>query len=247
MTDRFFVPEPIPAEQTQVVLHDQEAHHLARVLRAQVGQKVVLIDGSGWEFVGRVVHIARRRVVVQILQRRQVDRELPREVVFAVALPKHARQQPIVEALVQLGISRLVPLECLRSVARVDDKTLGRLQRWVQEATKQCGRTRLMKVAPAQSWSAVASDLNRSADRHRLGLFVHPGAEQSLWGLLQGQNPQQWESIWAAVGPEGGFSEQEYQLALQHGWQVVHLGPRTLRVETAVAVVAGTVSLWLQG
>ena len=77
-----------------------------------------------------------------------VDRELPREIVVGVALPKADRQRWLIEKLVELGVARVVPLQTQRSVVHPDQRSLAKLHRTVVEASKQCGRNRLMEVAP---------------------------------------------------------------------------------------------------
>src|SRR5262245_59708870 len=140
MTQRYFVEPCIDGN--QVTLSGAEAHHLIRVMRCRTDDEVTLFDGSGAEFLARVVHVGRADAELAVLARHEVDRELPLRVTLAVALPKGYRQRWLVEKLVELGASRLVPLETTRGVAQPDEKALVRLRRSVIEACKQCGRNR---------------------------------------------------------------------------------------------------------
>ncbi len=243
---RFFVPERIAPDQHQVDLQGPEAHHLARVLRAAPGDQVLLLDGSGWEYLARVLAVDRRRVELEILSREQVDRELPVPVILATALPKAPRQQAMIESLVQLGVSLLVPLESARAVVRPEPKSLQRLRRWVQEATKQCGRTRLAQVAPACKFSQWVQQPAPSGPGSELRLLASPGQSVPLGDVLRQHLPGRISQVRLCVGPEGGFTAQELELACGHGWQLVHLGRRVLRIETAACLLAGAVSLWLE-
>src|SRR5690606_32869891 len=101
----------------QVTLDGSEAHHLLHVLRAAPGMSVTLFDGSGAEFEAEVAACKRSTIELRILQRREVDRELPYPLVLGVPLPKGDRQRWIVEKAVELGVTRLVPLITERSVA----------------------------------------------------------------------------------------------------------------------------------
>ena len=104
-------------------------------------------------------------------------------------------------------------------------------------AAKQCGRNRLMEVRASLSWREFASD----ADSNALRWMAHPTED-----LRSGTAPlpsRGERDVIVAVGPEGGFSDAEVQLALDSGWQGLHLGPRVLRVETAAVAIAAAVSL----
>src|SRR5690606_38530053 len=114
MSERFFVETPIAAETAQ--LTGPEVQHLAKVMRAKVGDEVTLFDGSGAEFRAQIERLGRSEAELRILERREVDRELPRELTLAVALPKGDRQQFLVEKLTELGATRLVPLVTRRGV-----------------------------------------------------------------------------------------------------------------------------------
>src|SRR5690606_36501653 len=145
MSQRFFVSTPIT--QDTILLGGDEGHHLARVMRAKPGDRIVLFDGGGAEYVACVLSVGRDAVELQVLQRREANRESRRFVVLGVALPKGDRQRFLVEKAVELGVARLVPLETRRGVAQPTASALARLERAVVEASKQCGRNRLMDIA----------------------------------------------------------------------------------------------------
>jgi 16S rRNA (uracil1498-N3)-methyltransferase len=155
MSERFFVPGPIRAD--LVLLTGSEAHHLLHVMRARVGDRVVLFDGTGWEFEAEVVQIARQEARLRICRQSYVDRELPVLLVVGVAMPKGDRQRWLVEKAVELGVGRLVPLIGQRSVVRPGPALLARLRRSVIEASKQCGRNRLMEIGGPMGWSEWVS------------------------------------------------------------------------------------------
>jgi len=233
MSERFFCDVPITGG--QVTLEGPEAHHLVHVMRAKVGDRVVLFDGSDAEFSALVTEIGRAAVVLQICDRQSASREPPRQLILGVAMPKGERQRWLVEKAVELGVAEVVPLITARAVAQSREGTRRRLERTIIEASKQCGRNSLMRLGNAIRIEDYLASERPEADRwiahpcHDLPATVSPTA------LTHGQTP---EVIHVAVGPEGGFTNQEIALAADHGWRVVDLGPRVLRVETAAIAMA---------
>lgn len=232
MSERFFSEKPLLSRQTR--LEGSEAQHAVKVMRVKVRDEIVLFDGSGSEFVGQVMAITSRGLVeIDSLERREVNRELARDVTLAVALPKGDRQQWLVEKLTELGVTRLVPIICRRSVAQPVESALARLQRWVIEASKQCGRNRLMEIAPPAAWTNYLAQPSVA-----LRVIAHPGPYQAAELFTTAA-----AEIIAAVGPEGGWTDEEVDAALAAGWQGMSLGPRILRVETAAIALASLASL----
>ncbi|NLF06742.1 MAG: 16S rRNA (uracil(1498)-N(3))-methyltransferase [Pirellulaceae bacterium] len=230
MSDRYFSDEPISGGQAE--LTGAEAHHLIHVMRAEPGVKVVLFDGGGDEFHAIVDRVGRDNVSLSVVSREQVDRELPLNVSLAVALPKGDRQRWLVEKAVELGVSRLVPVSVSRAVARPNEQTLMRLRRTVVEASKQCGRNRLMQIERPLAWPDFIDKTIGAPNR----LLAHPGLE-TLHPAIDRERAE----CLLAVGPEGGFTEAEVSSALSAGWRGVDLGPRILRVETAAIIMASMV------
>ncbi|MCL4204968.1 MAG: 16S rRNA (uracil(1498)-N(3))-methyltransferase [Pirellulaceae bacterium] len=237
MCRRFFVDRPVVGECAR--LEGSEAEHLIRVLRAKVDDEVVLFDGSGAEFPARVVTIGRSHAELRVLERSWVDRELSPPLVLAVALPKGDRQRWLVEKAVELGVAQLVPLVTKRGVAQPVDRALDRLRRAVVEASKQCGRNRLMEISSPQTLAECFAAAPLGCQRW----LAHPCASaQPLRELLQQVTH---DPLLAAVGPEGGFTDDEIAAAGPE-CQLVTLGPRILRIETVALAVASGVALLRQ-
>ena len=235
MADRYFVESPVTSD--RAVLAGAEAHHLLHVMRAKVGTRVTLFDGSGWEFEAVVQWTGRSEVELAIAGRQEIDREAPIVVTLGVALPKGERQKWLVEKVVELGVARLVPLETERGVAQPVENALERLRRGVIEASKQCGRNRLMEIAEPEAWGEFLAENEKEHCR----LVAHPnGGTRRPW-LLRARRPTLLCRAALAIGPEGGFTDAEVALAIARGWQSVDLGPRILRVETAAVALAAQV------
>ena len=226
MADRYFSETTIQGE--RVTLGGTEAHHLLHVMRAKVGTAIIVFDGCGGEWPAEVAKLGRTEVEFSLGKHQAVERELATEFILAVALPKGDRQRWLVEKAVELGITRIVPLTTTRSTSSAAEAP-AKLARYVIEASKQCGRNRLLEIAKPQAWT----ELIEQGFGSNL-LVAHPG------GRTVGEI--RWDKQAAtllAVGPEGGLTDDEIQLAQQHQWQVVGLGQRILRIETAaLALVA---------
>ena len=234
MSERFFAAEPITSD--CVTLDGPEAHHLLHVMRTTVGQEVTLLDGSGAEFVAAVTACGRASVELQVLERLEVDRELPFALVVGVSLPKGDRQKWLVEKLTELGATELVPLVTERGVAQPTDNALERLERSVIEAVKQCGRNRLMRIAKPLAWDEWVGTVSDNIFPRRL--VAHPtGRTLEKVGLASPQPTV------LAIGPEGGLTDAEIEIAEAAGWWSVALGPRILRMETAAVALAAVVAL----
>jgi 16S rRNA (uracil1498-N3)-methyltransferase len=238
---RFFCAQRITGDQAR--LEGAEAMHLARVLRLGPGEHVVLFDGYGDEFLARVQRVTRSAVDLDLLERRSVSRELPWAVHAGVALPKGERQRWLVEKAVELGVTRLVLIASQRAVVEPLPQVEQRLRRYVIEASKQCGRNRLMQIESVSDLGAFCQQAPVTDRRW----IAHPSPEAAPMAALVTQAttpvPAASQDTWFAVGPEGGWTPQEFEAACQLGWKPVYLGPRILRVETAVCALAVLASL----
>ncbi|MFT7638295.1 MAG: 16S rRNA (uracil1498-N3)-methyltransferase [Pirellulaceae bacterium] len=230
MSERYFASSPIESE--TVELDENESRHLSKVMRRKTGDVISVFDGSGAEFTATVVTISKKSVEISIDARHEVDRELPHSVELAVALPKGDRQRWLIEKCVELGVSRLVPLETSRGVAQPVEKAIARLQRAVIEASKQCRRNRLMVIASPMS----IAEFSETSSDDVVRWIAHPTGE-----LIRDANGQS-GGVHCLIGPEGGFTDEEVATAESSGFQPVSFGGRILRIETAAlyaAVVAG--------
>jgi 16S rRNA (uracil1498-N3)-methyltransferase len=240
MSERFFVAPPITGD--RALLTGDEARHLAAVMRAQPGDEVLLFDGSGQEFTARVETIKRQAVELAIVERRAVSRELKFSLTLAVALPKGDRQKWLVEKATELGVTRLVPLVTERGVAQPVESALQRLRRSVIEASKQCGRNRLLEIG--EPLTATELFAGEAAGKPRL---IADPQGQPLRTYLEAVKiaPAASSAVLVAIGPEGGFAPGELSSASAAGWQAISLGERILRVETAaIAIAAYFAAAW---
>ncbi len=235
MSERFFIEPAITGDRAH--LTGSEVHHLAGVMRAKVGDEITLFDGSGYEFSGRIELLKKDRCELAILEKRKSSREPAIAITAGVALPKGDRQKWLVEKLTELGVAQLVPLLTARGVVQPGEQAAARLRRSVIEASKQCGRNRLLEISPAiatEAWFATVP-------ANEMRLIADPSGEP--FANLQSEIcPMQ--SIHIAIGPEGGFTQAEVAAAQATGWKPVSLGNSILRIETAaIAFAASCIAL----
>lgn len=223
MAERFFCPN-LPRN-GQIKLEGDESRHLSRVLRLGPGDVVEVFDGDGFATRAEVIAVARDRVDLNAVGDPLPDRVAPYRLTLVTAAPKGERFDWLIEKATEMGVERLVPIVTERSVVDPGVAKLDRLRRRIVEASKQCGRNRLMTLDRPLPWSRWL--VERPSAAHRL--IAHPG----------GLPPRAWPkaqvggTIAIAVGPEGGFTEAEVEAARASGWQVVALGATLLRIETA--------------
>ena len=231
MTHRYF--SDVPITPPYATLTGPEATHFARVMRGTVGDEITIFDGNGAEYDAIVSEVSRQHVALAITATHQIDRELSRSLILGVSFPKGDRQKWLVEKSVELGVARLIPLQTERSVVQPKPSALDKFRRWVIEASKQCRRNRLMEIAEPRRWSEFLTIAPSSAHR----FVAHPSGKNALTPLSGSS-----EEVFVAIGPEGGFADGEITEAQQSGWNIISLGPRILRVETAALSLAAVLS-----
>ena len=227
---RFFVDQPIEIGQLEIV--GPTAHHVANVLRGKPGDQIFLFNGQGGEWIANIVETEKRRLRVDVVEMLEVSRELPFRLGLAVAMPKGERQKVLVEKLVEIGVSYLIPFNSKRSVAKSDGKSVERMNRWVIEASKQCGRNTLMTIREP----VTALELFEMAELAKC-FIAHPYGEAIL-ASQAAKELEEDQEVMISVGPEGGFDLAEVERAMQLGWQPIKIAPSILRVETAAATLA---------
>lgn len=241
MTRRRFYAPPIAFsdDRRSVTLSAEETRHLRDVLRLRVGDEAYVFDGEGKEFRGALSNADRSSSVVRIIEEAHpLSPESPLNLTLAVALLKGEKFDVVVQKATELGAGCVVPLITSRADVRIHNpedaqKKQARWQRIALEATKQCGRAKLIKIdAPV----AFAEFVARPAGDKEFCLMFSERGGSSLADAVD--SIEQPSSIKAIVGSEGGWTDEEIQQAGAAQWKIVTLGGRTLRAETAAITVA---------
>ncbi len=230
MSDRFFC-SPLP-EGDFIRLEGTEAHHLARVMRKTVGERVELFDGRGRFALAQIVTLSKKTVDLKILASSETPAPAG-EVILATAVPKGERFRWLVEKAVELGVDRLIPLVTSRSVVKPGEGKREKMEQAIIEACKQCRRNHLMKLDDPQPWTAFWEG-QITQNENRVLLLAHPTGG-SLREVFPSTFPQR---LILLLGPEGGFSEEEVAQAKTAGAKTVGLGTNILRIETAAIALA---------
>jgi 16S rRNA (uracil1498-N3)-methyltransferase len=222
---RFFVETDLTAG-ASVDLPASVAHHAGHVLRLRDGDVVVLFNGRGGEYEGRLAARARR---VEVVRHDPVERESPVAITLVQSWIAIDKMEWVVEKAVELGVSRIVLAPARRSVVQLDGarlaRRLERLRDIAVAACCQCGRNR---VPALEACDDARSALERGGDG-ATGLMLQPDAARSLVDIASSRPG----ALALAIGPEGGFEASELALAARLGYQPARLGTRVLRTETA--------------
>jgi 16S rRNA (uracil1498-N3)-methyltransferase len=208
-------------------LGPEESHHATSVLRLKPGDELELFDGKGGAGRYRIAEAGKKGVAVELLRRTDEDREPRVKVTLAFAPPRPKRTLALIEKATELGAGRFVPLETRRTRTPIPERGIDKLRRRAIEACKQCGRNTIPSFAASMSLEALAA--NERAD-----LRILPDTRGGK-PLKQALAPA--GSVLFAVGPEGGFEDDERTLLRDAGFVPVVLGRSILRVETAALAV----------
>ena len=236
---RFYIAQALAIGQL-VSLPEAVAHHI-QVLRLAQGELVTLFNGEGGEYGATLSEIGKRHVSVEIKTHQPREVELPFGVTLAQALPEASKMDWIIEKAIELGVSGVQPLAAQRCVVRLSaeraEKKMAHWQGIIASASEQSGRNRLAQLAPLQDYKQWITQ----QDMHRR-IILTPRAEQSLADWARHQSPQ---AVTLVIGPEGGLSDAEENLAIQHGALPLAMGPRILRTETAgLSAAAILAAMW---
>lgn len=209
----------------KIMLNVDETRHLRDVLRLKIGEKVQVFDGLGKEFLCEIETIEKKQTILRIIEEilpKSPESDL--DLTLGVAILKGEKFDLIVQKAVELGVTKLTPILTKRCGAKSIRRE--RLERIILEATKQCGRAKLLQIAETEEFSKFIEKANgtKILFSERLG--------KSFSSIKSSKK------IVALIGSEGGWEDSEIELAREKGFQIITLGGRILRAETAVISIA---------
>ncbi len=258
--NRFFVNRELIIKDKIILADKDEIHHLTKVLRTKVGEKVEVSDGNETEYLCKISTIEKEEVELEILEKTQIKRELPVDIDIFQGVPKQGKLEEIVKKSVELGANSITPVFMERSIVSKSEregKKIDRLNGIALSAAKQSKRGIVPVVKMPINFKMALEDLGGKT------LIVFPYENEkskTIKELLRENNihndliikstPQnlsrQIESIGVIIGPEGGFSQEEVRLHVEAGASPVTLGPRILRTETASLSVLSIIAYELE-
>lgn len=216
----------------KVKITGNDAQHISRVLRTEVGKTLTLCDGEGTDFLAKVTECSKECVSLDITSTFPCFAEPGISVTLFQGLPKQGKMDYIIEKCTELGVFRIVPVSTKRSVVKIDDKKseLKKLERWqkiANESVKQCGRGSIPKILNVMSVKE-AIEYSKTLD---LTIAAYEcETENSIKSALKNISPK---SVGIFIGPEGGLDEKEIEMFKTANITTITLGKRILRTETA--------------
>ena len=242
---QFYLPGPWETQKPNI-LPSELVHHL-RVRRIQVGEFFPIFDGKGQIAQAKLLSLGNKSGEAELSEiRLDTHRESPYAITLAQGLAGGDKMDWIVEKAIETGAQVIAPLQCERSVIKLTrssdaERAHKRLLHWegiVQAACEQCDRTVLATVEPVQTFASYLQKPNKA----KLKLLLSPETDKSLHSVLI-NNPAQ--DVILMIGPEGGHSPEEEAQAEATGYQIVSLGARVLRTETAgIVAITAIHSIW---
>ena len=241
---RFFLP-PGAIQADSILFPAETTHQIFRVLRLRAGEQVIVLDGLGWQYRVELTAVNRLQVFGRVLEKAAISSDPPVHLSMYLCLTQREKFEWMLQKCTEVGVSEFTPVLSSRSLvqdAESLDNKLTRWQRIIQEAAEQSSRGRVPILNPPVDFAA-ALETGRLQNDAYLVAWEQEHARR-LTSCLTGLPAK--ARVAMLIGPEGGLSREEVELASQKGWQAVSLGPRILRMETAAVVSAALVIDWFE-
>jgi len=228
MIPRIYHPETLAAGMS-VTLTSSAATHIGKSLRLVENDELRLFNGDGFDYVGCIIRVGRKKTLVLISGRVHPATESPLPITLLQGVCRSARMDILIQKSTELGVHRIVPITCQRSTARIGaDRVAKKTAHWQNiavSACEQCGRARIPEIcSPCKPHIAIAEYVHADATK----LLLDPAGEYSIEAALRPEKP-----VILFIGPEGGLTDDETAVATDAGFIRIRLGPRVLRTETA--------------
>lgn len=240
---RYFVKNR--ANEERFFIDADDRHHIIKVMRMDIGEKIICVDPDGNSAVCKIAEITDERVVADVVQWKMEISELPISITIASGLPKGDKLEWIIQKGTELGAHQFLPYSAARSIVKWDEKKAAKkIERWqkiAKEAAEQSHRNLIPQVLNPLNFKAL---LEKSKEfKYKLAAFEdesRSGEVSTFSATLQ--KMQSGESLLIVFGPEGGLSDEEVKAFKDHGFNLCGLGPRILRTETAPLYALAAIS-----
>ena len=232
-THRVFIKD---LSQGEVKLLGDEAHHLIKVLRVKLGNKIKAFDGKGLEAEGEIIALDSVAATLKLGQPKKDEHEPKWRMTLAMSLLKGDKLANVIRQGTEIGVAGFIPLLTEYCEARtVKESRLKRWQSIAREAAKQSGRSFVPVVSEPCNLNAIAP--------RTLNLVAHPYGKATLHEIIQNYQTDEELDILCVIGPEGGLSENDINTLEKKSFHSVKLGVRVLRAETAPVALAAALLL----
>ena len=218
-----------------VAIQKDDINHIVNVLRLRAGDEITICDTNATEHLCRITELSKSSVGVEVVSSAPNKCEPRVQVTLFQGLPKSDKMDLIVQKCVELGVNCIVPVECMRSIAKIADKADKKIVRWQsisESAAKQSGRGIVPTIGDVLSFSEAVQQMQG----YDLALMPYElESSESIRNTIESAVSinDNIKTLAIFIGPEGGISDEEADLAKMHGIKTVSLGKRILRCETA--------------
>ncbi len=240
---RFFIP-PDQIDENQAVLMDAAAHQICKVLRMEMGQHIVVLDNFGYEYELELAHVERKQVIGKVIEKRPSANEPTTQITLFQSLLKRDKFELILQKVTEIGVTQIVPIVTQRSLIQTTEMKANKQSRWqriLAEAAEQSRRGRIPKLHPPMKFEEAVKQVSD----YQLSLIAFEGGGVTIKTAVSNMQPP--KKIALFIGSEGGFTDNEIQLAQHHGVTAITLGSRILRAETAALVAPALILHELEG
>lgn len=247
----FFVP-PSQVEETQIHIWGSDVNHMKHVLRMKPGEEVTVSDGNNCRYLCRIkeyieTESKEEAAVLDICEKSFTDTELASKIYLFQGLPKQEKMELIVQKAVELGVCEVIPVTMKRCVVKLDqkkgEKKVKRWQEIAKSAAKQSGRGIIPEVTSVMSWKEAL----QYAGNMDVVFLPYELAENITETKRKIHSVSPGKSIGIFIGPEGGFEKEEVEEAVKEGAEMITLGKRILRTETAGLAILSVLMFHLEG
>lgn len=240
----FFVEEK-QVNGENAYISGSDVNHIVNVLRMKIGEELLISVKGDWDYLCKIEEIENDRVNLKVLESME-QRELPIKLTLLQGIPKSDKLEMIIQKAIELGVSEIIPVKTNRVVVRIDEKkTQAKVNRWnaiAESAAKQSKRSIIPKVLKPQT---IDNALEIVKD-YGVKLLPYENADgikktKDILNSLDSKN-----NIAVFIGPEGGFEEDEVKKSTDSGFEVITLGKRILRTETAGLALLSNIMIRLE-
>ena len=231
---RFYHSNPLDLNQI-IILDEFSSHHALRVMRVKVDDFLILFNGDGFEYRGRVSDINKKTINIEILSKEKNNNESPININLFQSISSNEKMDMVIQKATELGVSSIQPIFTSRSTIKLSlDRTKKRLIHWKQVSISACEQSARSKIPTIKS-PIEFDQISEGIKTNSLNLLLHPHNLEESCNL-----PNKYSGdINIFIGPEGGFSQDEVFLLKKQNCINIQLGPRILRTETApLAIIA---------
>ncbi len=226
---KFFVSNNL-IKDDKVFIDGENANHIINALRCKIGEEIEISSGDGFDYSCKIEKIEKNIVIAKIIDCFGNDSEPNTKITLYQGLPKSEKMELIIQKCVELGVDEIVPINTDRSIVKLSGKEEKKIARWnkiSESAAKQSRRGKIPKVLSILDFSKAIDKIKQN------DLNIIPYEKEEKNTIKNIIKDFKGKKIGIFIGPEGGFSEKEINLAMQNNIIPITLGKRILRTETA--------------